>query len=147
VWSAQLPELEHLRVADAMHAGLISCPPETPLRSVARMLATYRVHAIVVPARRPGDAGRTGPWTIVSDVDIARAAYRGAIDELTADDAATTPTASITRDEPLSLAIETMLANELSHVIVVDAHNGRPLGVVSLLDIARTLAGYAGTGE
>ena len=35
-------------VGDAMSHGVISCPPETPLRVVARMMATYRVHAIFV---------------------------------------------------------------------------------------------------
>jgi CBS domain-containing protein len=42
------PSLGELRVADAMHPGLISCPPDAPLRTVARMMATYRVHTILV---------------------------------------------------------------------------------------------------
>ena len=42
-----------LRVADVMHPGTIACPADTPLRSVARMMATYRVHAIIVHALGP----------------------------------------------------------------------------------------------
>ena len=44
------PALRQLRVIDAMHPGLISCSLDTPLRTVARMMATYRVHAILVTA-------------------------------------------------------------------------------------------------
>jgi hypothetical protein len=43
--------LAGLRAADAIHPGVISCPPDTPLRSVARMMSTYRVHAIIVLPR------------------------------------------------------------------------------------------------
>ena len=31
--------LSELRVSDAMHPGLISCSPQTPLRTVARMMS------------------------------------------------------------------------------------------------------------
>lgn len=62
--------LRKLRVAEAMHPGMIACPPDTPLRSVARMMATYRVHAIVVhahdeellPAAPTGVSSRTRPF-------------------------------------------------------------------------------------
>src|SRR5262249_50533427 len=39
---------ETATVRDAMSNGVISCPPETPLRVVARMMATFGVHAIFV---------------------------------------------------------------------------------------------------
>jgi CBS domain-containing protein len=39
---------ETATVGDAMNNGVISCAPETPLRVVARMMATYGVHAIFV---------------------------------------------------------------------------------------------------
>jgi hypothetical protein len=35
-------------VGDAMSRGVISCPPETPPRVVARMMVTFGVHAIFV---------------------------------------------------------------------------------------------------
>jgi CBS domain-containing protein len=39
---------ETATVADAMSRGVLSCPPETSLRVVARMMATFGVHAIFV---------------------------------------------------------------------------------------------------
>ena len=38
------PALTGLRVIDAMHAGLISCRPSDPIRTVGAPMATYRVH-------------------------------------------------------------------------------------------------------
>jgi CBS domain-containing protein len=45
------PALTGLRVIDAMHPGLISCALDSPLSTVARMMGTHRVHAILVTAR------------------------------------------------------------------------------------------------
>ena len=62
------------RVADAMHAGAITCPPETPLRSVADLMATHRIHSVVVMGHGEefGFEGRL--WGVVSDLDLIRAA-------------------------------------------------------------------------
>jgi CBS domain-containing protein len=62
-----------LRVIDAMHPGMISCPPETSLRTVARMMATYRVHAIVVHAHGDEELPGGKPWGVVADADLVRA--------------------------------------------------------------------------
>jgi hypothetical protein len=43
-----LRPIAELRVADAMHLGMVSCPADSPLHTVARMMATYRVHAVFV---------------------------------------------------------------------------------------------------
>src|SRR2546421_13026299 len=59
-------------VGDAMSRGVISCPPETPLRVVARMMATYGVHAIFVFESGDDDeAPRL--WAVVSDLDLVAA--------------------------------------------------------------------------
>ena len=50
-------------VGDAMTPGILTCLPVTPLRVVARMMATHRVHAIVVF----GHEDTLLPWGIVSD--------------------------------------------------------------------------------
>jgi len=34
-----------------------------------------------------------------------------------------------------------MVEHEVSHVIAIERHSGRPIGVVSTLDVARALAG------
>ncbi len=132
-----------LRVADAMHEGVISCPPETPLRTVARMLATYRVHAIVVFPRHSGDLAHVTSWTVVSDLDLARAARDGDLDAQTAGDIAATPVCFTSPDVSLADAVESMVAYGLWHVFVIDEHSQRPIGVLSTLDVARALAGLS----
>jgi CBS domain-containing protein len=132
--------LGELRIADVMHPGLISCPPETPLRSVARMLATYRVHAVVVFPRHMGDVDHTLAWGVVSDLDVARAAQEGDLEQ-TAGAAAASPVRTVDAVAPLAEAVSAMVADGISHVIAVDPRSGRPVGMLSTLDVARTLAG------
>jgi CBS domain-containing protein len=131
--------LAELRAIDAMHPGMISCPPETPLRTVARMMASYRVHAIVVHAHEVplpgGDA-----WGVVTDADLVRAALDNGVDVLTAKQVAATPAVIVFSSDPLERAMQLMAEHEVTHVIVVERHSGRPIGVLSTLDVARALS-------
>jgi CBS domain-containing protein len=133
--------LGELRVIDATHPGMISCPPETPLRTVARMMATYRVHAIVVHAHGDEELPGGDRWGVVTDGDLVRAAYDGALDETTAGQVAATPVLTVASSEPLEQAVRLMVEHEASHVVAIERHSGRPLGVVSTLDVARVIAG------
>ena len=63
-----------------MHPGLIWCSPDTPLRAVARMMATYRVHAILVTAHGAEELPGGGVWGVISDADLLRAAQSGDLD-------------------------------------------------------------------
>ena len=38
-----------------------------------------------------------------------------------------------------------MVEHEISHLIVVEPHTARPIGVLSTLDVARALAGFPET--
>ena len=136
------PALQELRVMQAMHPGLISCPLDTPLRTVARMMATYRVHAILVTAHGEEALPGGGPWGIVSDTDLIRAAETGDVDELEARTIASTPVAGIDSSDELARAAKLMVEHDLTHLIVVERHSGRPFGVLSTLDVARALAGF-----
>jgi CBS domain-containing protein len=130
-----------LHAIDAMHPGMISCPGETPLRTIARMMASYRVHAIMVHAGEgeelPGGEG----WGVVSDADLVRAALDDGLDETTARQIAATPAVTVTTVDPLVRAMQLMTEHEVTHVIVIERHSGRPIGVLSTLDCARALAG------
>jgi CBS domain-containing protein len=140
--SHRIRPLSELRAIDAMHPGMISCPPETPLRTVARMMATYRVHAIIVHAHDddlPGDES----WGVVTDADIVRAALDSDLDVVTALQVAAAPVLTVTTVDPLPHAMQLMMEHEVAHVIVTERHSGRPLGVLSTLDVARALAGVA----
>lgn len=134
-------EVTELRAIDAMHPGMISCPPETPLRTVARMMASYRVHAIIVHVHGDDELPGGDSWGVVTDVDLVRAALDEDLDALVARQVAATPALTVTSVEPLERALQLMVEDEVTHVIVVERHTGRPIGVLSTLDVARALAG------
>jgi CBS domain-containing protein len=137
--------LAKLRVIDAMHPGLISCSPNTPLRTVARMMALYRVHAILVTAHGEEELPGGGGWGIVSDADLLRAAETGDLDEELSSSIATSPVQTIASSDELSSAAALIGEHAGSHLIVVERRSGKPIGVLSTLDIARALAGFPET--
>jgi CBS domain-containing protein len=128
------------RVIDAMHPGVISCPMDTPLRTVAHMMATYRVHAIVVTAHDDGKLPDGSLWGVVSDRDLVTVAGTGDLDEQTAGQLAATPALTVATTEPLARAVQLIVEHEVSHLIVVEKRSLRPIGVLSTLDVARALA-------
>ena len=132
-----------LRAIEAMHPGMISCPPETPLRTVARMMASYRVHAIIVHAHEDDELPGGEGWGVVTDADLVRAGLDENIDTLTAGQVAAAPVLTVTTLDRLERAMQLMTEHEVAHVVVVERHSGRPVGVISTLDIARALSGPA----
>jgi CBS domain-containing protein len=137
---------EAATVGDAMSHGVISCPPETPLRVVARMMATYGVHAIFVfeHADEPDEAPRL--WAVVSDLDLV-AATQLDLDTLTAGATAVTPLVSVEADSSIAEAGSLMAQYGIAHLAVTDPSSSRPIGVISTLDIARTVAAGLGPRE
>lgn len=138
----QYPALRELRVIDAMHPGLISCSLDTPLRTVARMMTTYRVHAILVTAHGDEQLPSGLPWGIVADTDLLRAAEASDVDEQPARTIAGTPVLTVASSDELAGAAQLMVEHEVSHLIVIERRSARPIGVLSTLDIARALAGF-----
>ena len=126
-----------------MSPGVISCPPETPLRVVARMMATSNVHSVFVFEDRDEDPQ---PWGIVSDLDLV-AAGRLNVDERTAGASAVTPIVAVRTDAPLMRAADLMAQHGVAHLAVVEPASGRPIGVIATLDIARAIAVEHGVGE
>jgi CBS domain-containing protein len=137
------PSLAKLRVVDAMHPGLISCSPEAPLRTVARMMATYRVHAILVTAHGDDQLPGERRWGIVSDAALLRAAESGDVDEQVAGAIADTPVLTIASSDELARAAQLMLEHGASHLVVIERRSETPIGVLSTLDVARALAGFS----
>jgi CBS domain-containing protein len=137
---------EIARVSDAMSPGVISCPPETPLRTVARMMATFSVHSVFVFEHQDEDDEAPQLWGIVSDLDLVAAAQLD-IDTRTAGASAVTPIVSVVSDAPLANAAELMAQHGVAHLAVVDPASHRPIGVISTLDIARSLAADHGERE
>jgi CBS domain-containing protein len=137
---------EAATVGDVMSRGVISCPPETPLRVVARMMATFGVHAIFVFEHTDEDDEASHLWAVVSDLDLV-AATRLDLDSLTAGATAITPLVTVAADSSLAEAGSLMAQYGIAHLAVIDPSSGRPIGVISTLDIARAIAAGLGPRE
>jgi CBS domain-containing protein len=127
-------------VGDAMHPGVLTCPPETSLREVARMMARFRVHAIVVSSDDPVGDGQGGVWGVVSDSDLVTAIDRGDVDALTAGGAARSPVVLVHPHEPLRRAAHLLREQGVMHAVVVSEPDARPVGVLSSLDLVRAVS-------
>ena len=127
------PRFEHATVGDAMRPWVLSCDPATPLVTVAQRMAAEHVHAIIVLA----DHGDRRPYAVLTDRDLLRVADR--FDELTAGEIATEVVLMARPAEPLAEAAHRMADHDATHAVVVDDRTGRPVGVLSTLDIAGIL--------
>ena len=133
------PSFEHARVADAMRPRVLTCEPGTLLTAVAQQMASEHVHAIVV-LRDAIESEREidrRPWSVITDQDILRSA--DSIAGRTASDVATGDVLVADPDEPLPDVARRMLEHGTSHAVVVEPRTGRPVGVLSTLDIAGIL--------
>jgi CBS domain-containing protein len=138
--------LETARVGDAMSRGVISCSPETPLRIVARMMATFGVHAIFVFDRLDECDEAPHLWAVVSDLDLV-AATQLDLDTVTAGSTAVTPLVSIAADRSIEEAGSLMSQYGIAHLAVTEPGSRQPIGVISTLDIARAVAAGHGPCE
>ena len=125
-----------VRVGDIMSAPIVSCQADVPLAEVAELMARHRIHAVVVV----GDGGREDDargWRVISEADLVRGV---AFDqgEAGAGSIAATPVVTIGRRKPLQEAALRMSEHETTHLVVVE--DGHPVGIVSALDVARSLA-------
>ena len=135
--------LDDILVQRVMHVGFVGCPFETPLTSVAQLMARCRVHSIVCfggPAERD-----TQLWGLASDLDVVCALATG--DEaITAGEIAATEVVTVSPRDSVSRAVELLRTHEISHLLVVEPGSDRPLGIISTLDIL-ALAGGAALSE
>lgn len=138
--STLVPPVAEAKIYDVMRMGVLSCPPEMPVGEVARMMDTYRIHAVVVS----GLSGTGEPeWGIVSDIDLLAAV--GAEESMTARQLARTEFVTVAADEDLVRAAQLMSEHETSHLVVIEPSAGKPVGIVSTLDLAAVLA-WGGSG-
>jgi len=127
------PPFERATVVDAMRMGVVSCPPDTSLRDVARTMATYRIHCVVVAEVADG-----APLGVIADIDIVAAA--GGSPDAPAGTLARTEPITVPPDDSLAHAAQLMAEHEVTHLVVVQPQSRHPVGVLSALDIAGALA-------
>jgi CBS domain-containing protein len=92
---------ETATVGEVMSHGVISCTAETPLRVVARLMATHGVHAIFVVEPADENDGVPHLWAVVSDLDLV-AATQLDLDALTAGGSAVTPLVNVAADSSIA---------------------------------------------
>jgi CBS domain-containing protein len=122
-----------VRVSDCMHTGILSCASDAPLAEVAGIMSKHRVHAVAVSDHQ----GRR-PVGVVSDLDVVAAAVSGV--EPNALQAAATEPLAVSASESLYRAAQLMAEHGVTHLVVLDAAGGHPVGVLSTLDIAAAYA-------
>jgi len=125
-----------IRVSDAMHRGVITCPRDASLTDVAGLMSTHRVHCVVVTDESTHDDAL---WGIVSDLDLTAAGSVRHLADQTAGATAVTPLLMIAPDETVQRAAQLMTEHGTTHLVVVD-DGGRPVGVISTLDVATALS-------
>ena len=136
-----VPVSARIRVADAMHRGVLTCSRESSLAHVAELMTRRRVHCVVV-TDKPEDAQSL--WGVVSDLDLAAAASVRDLEEQSAGAAAMTAALTIAPEETLQRAARLMTEHGATHLVVVDPAERRPVGVLSTLDVAAVLNDAAG---
>jgi CBS domain-containing protein len=135
---ASIHRLANTRVEDLMTRGVLSCPFETSLETIAEMMANHRVHCIVGFGDVTEDD--TLIWGVVSDLDLIQIAAHEGLEGRTAGGAASTEVVTIAPQDSLCKAAQLMSDHQVAHVLVVDEHADRPVGILSTLDLARALA-------
>jgi len=130
----EAPEFGAFTVLNALQLGLIDCPADADLRSVARLMADHNVHCVVVRGTEPDG------WGIVSDLDLM-AGLRPELNGATAGQLAATDSLIVDPADSLEHAAQLMVDHQTTHAVVVDPVTGRPIGILSTLDVARFLAG------
>jgi CBS domain-containing protein len=130
--------LSRRTVADAMHPGVYSCPPEATLAEVAEIMATQHVHAVVVH----GIVNGRGPRVVglISGLDLIAAATVRDLQLQAAGGSAGDSALTISPGDTLEDAARLMTRHGASHLVVVEPGTDRLVGVISTLDIVNTLA-------
>ncbi|HEX5308991.1 MAG TPA: CBS domain-containing protein [Solirubrobacteraceae bacterium] len=129
-----------LKIHEVMHPGVIDCPPQTPVSEVVALMAEHSVHCVVVDGlARDRHHNEQLVWGILSDVELMRAISDERID-VQAGSVAATEIVTIAPEDDVHRAAQLMSEHECSHLVVADPNVGRPVGVLSSLDVARALA-------
>ena len=133
--TARVPDIGTLTVSDVMHRGVVTCSAAADLGEVAEVMAQHGIHCVVAIDEGPPGEDDDRLWGVVSDLDLVRG-LRSAM-ELDAGNLADLHIVTVAPDDTLADAADVMLQRGVSHLVVVAG--GRPVGVLSTLDIARAV--------
>jgi CBS domain-containing protein len=130
-------------VSEVMHRGVINTPPQTPLEEVAAMMASHRVHCVIVEGLARGrDRQEELVWGIVSDLDLIKAVAADRRD-VSAGEIAATEIVTVDASDRVERVAQLMAEHECTHLVVISPQSGEPVGVVSSLDVAGALTRFS----
>jgi CBS domain-containing protein len=133
--------LARMSVRSAMQLGLFTCSPEDPVAAVAQTMAEQSIHCVVVAGiARQDHAGEHLSWGIVSDLDLMAALHSGS-PTASAGEVAGSEIVTISPHDSLAVAAGLMVEHDTAHLVVVSPDSGRPVGMLSTLDVARAADG------
>jgi CBS domain-containing protein len=124
-------------VRDVMSRSVMTCTPETTVKKAAQRMAEHYVNALVVVEESTGELEG-----VVSRSDIARV-YDSDHDTVTVASIMSEEVETIIPSIPVSAAVLLMLDKKIDRLVIMHAKPGpqRPVGVLSLSDIVRDVAG------
>ncbi len=130
--------ISNWRVSDVMSSPLRTCAADVDLVEAAALMVRERIHFLVIvpPGQEREDGDILG---VLTDLDLVSALDRGASTRAVGD-VAGPPPHSIPADAPLRVAVHEMREERAHHLLVVATNSGRPVGIVSTLDVAQALA-------
>ena len=129
--------LSRTPVREAMQLGLFSCSPDDPIDAVVRTMAEQSIHCVVVAGIACRDhTGEHLGWGIISDLDLMTALDPNA-GAATAGDVAGSEIVTVSPTDPLDVAAQLMTEHQTAHLVVVSPDTGRPVGMLSTLDVVR----------
>src|SRR5829696_5493371 len=128
-----ISSLVQLSVAGVIHRGVITCPPETPLASVARTLFENRIHAIFVAGEWAREGYEEMVWGVVFDTDLVRAACEGGLDRAVRD-VAHQEIVTVRPAAPVGAGVAVTSVQDWFLRGAVDAPR-EPVGILSTFDV------------
>ncbi len=125
---------KNVTVANVMHAGLVSCRPDTPVGEVSKTLVDKHIHAVIVLDTDDRPIG------IVSQTDIVMASQaktRAELLKVQAKDVMTQGCITCDVSSSLSDAIALMVRSKIHRMVVTDkqASGQKAVGLISMTDI------------
>jgi CBS domain-containing protein len=118
-----------------MHAGAVTCRPDTPVSDVARTMQAEHISALVVIDAAGLAVG------VISKTDLANStfveAYLAHWRGMEARHLMTSPAVSVRPETPIAEAIELLRRRKIHRLVVTEPAAGgeRPVGILSMTDI------------
>lgn len=122
-----------------MSHGVMTCMPETTVHEAVQRMTEHKVNALVVVQATSGELEG-----VVSHSDLARV-HDHDYDSITVESVMNHAVETIIPDIPVLAAVQIMLDRNMDRLVImhIKPAPSRPVGVLSLSDVIRDMAGEA----